>query len=203
MATLKYGVDEYNVEISSQRMTPAEARAEYNRLRNIANKRLWNLQKSAYKEFDVVTENVGKFIGPTKLTESELYRNLQDVARFVSSSATSVTGIKSMLRKEVQTLQKHGYSYVNMSNILEFREFWKEIRAHNDIGGVYDPSITDLFNLAQKKNVDPASVGKAFEYWSQHSKEIEQAPAYNRKSATSAKNFQKLMKQRKRRKANA
>lgn len=201
MATLKYGVDEYNVEIASQRMTPAEARAEYNRLRNIANKRLWNLEKSAYKEFDIVTENVGKFVGPTKLTETELYQNLQDVARFVSSSTSTVRGITSMLRKEVKTLHKHKYNYVNMSNILEFREFWKELRAHNDISIVYDPSITDLFDLAQKKNVDPASVGKAFEYWSQHSKEIEQAPAYNRKSATSAENFQKLMKQRKRRKA--
>ena len=197
MATLKYGVDAYNIEVAPDLFTVSEARAEYNRLRNIANKRLWNLKKSEFSDFKIVQKNLGKFYGPSKMTEGELYKSLQDVARFVTQKTSTVKGIKSMLKKEIATLQEHDYTFVNDTNILAFRDFWEEIRANNDVKKFDSEEIVELYEIAKAKKVDPSTVGKAFEYWIEHTRELKEAKPYQGKqAAVSAKDFERLVKGR-------
>lgn len=196
MATLKYGLDAYNIDVAPELFTVSEARAEYNRLRNIANKRLWNLKKSEFSDYDIVQQNLGRFYGPSKMTEGELYKSLQDVARFVTSKTSSVTGIKTMIKKEVKTLQRHGYTFVNAGNINKFREFWAEVKANNDVSKLDSEQVAELFSLAEKKKVDPATVGKNFEFWLENSDKIEKAKPYQGKGETSAKHFEQLLAKR-------
>lgn len=99
---------------------------EYSRLREIANRRLNRLQASEYKETDIAKEYAGGF---AILAEVEdLPRELTKLARFVASERTSVTGLKRIDRQTVETLQEHGYDFVNTKNVRQFGAFMEEMR---------------------------------------------------------------------------
>ena len=101
-------------------------RKEYTRLRNIANKRLNSLQASEYKETDIAKEYAGGF---ALLADVEdLPRELTKLARFVASERSSVTGLKRIEKQTIETLQEHGYTFVNTKNVRQFGAFMEEMR---------------------------------------------------------------------------
>lgn len=101
-------------------------RKEYTRLRKIANKRLNRLQASEYKEADLAKEYAGGF---ALLADVEdLPRELTMLARFVASERSSVTGLKRIDKQTVETLQEHGYTFVNAKNVRQFGTFMEEMR---------------------------------------------------------------------------
>ena len=101
-------------------------RKEYTRLRKIANKRLNRLLASEYKETDLAKEYAGGF---AILAEVEdLPRELTKLARFVASERTSVTGLKRIDKRTIETLQEHGYTFVNTKNVRQFGAFMEEMR---------------------------------------------------------------------------
>ena len=109
------------------------------------------------------------------MTEGELYKHLQDVARFVNTKTSSVTGIKQAIKKELGTLHEHGYDFVTADNVEQFREFWAEIKAHHDTSELDSEQVADLFELAKKRNVDPTTISVAFQYWMEHTSEIKRS----------------------------
>ena len=109
-----------------EQMDERALRKEYTRLRKIANKRLNRLQASEYKETDLAKEYAGGF---ALLADVEdLPRELTVLARFVSSERSSVTGLKRIDRQTVETLQEHGYDFVNTKNVRQFGAFMEEMR---------------------------------------------------------------------------
>ena len=101
-------------------------RKEYTRLRKIANKRLARLQASEYKETDLAKEYAGGF---ALLADVEdLPRELTQMARFVASERSSVTGLKRIDNQTIETLQEHGYTFVNTKNVRQFGAFMEEMR---------------------------------------------------------------------------
>ena len=101
-------------------------RKEYTRLRKIANKRLARLQASEYKETDLAKEYAGGF---ALLADVEdLPRELTQLARFVASERSSVTGLKRIDRQTISTLHQHGYTFVNTKNVRQFGSFMEEMR---------------------------------------------------------------------------
>lgn len=101
-------------------------RKEYTRLRKIANKRLNRLQASEYKETDLAKEYSGGF---ALLADVEdLPRELTVLARFVASEKSSVTGLKRIDSQTIETLQEHGYTFVNTKNVRQFGAFMEEMR---------------------------------------------------------------------------
>ena len=101
-------------------------RKEYTRLRKIANKRLARLQASEYKESDLAKEYAGGF---SLLADVEdLPRELTQLARFVASERSSVTGLKRIDKQTISTLHQHGYTFVNAKNVGQFGAFMEEMR---------------------------------------------------------------------------
>lgn len=101
-------------------------RKEYTRLRKIANKRLNRIQASEYKETDLAKEYAGGF---ALLADVEdLPRELTQLARFVASEKSSVTGLKRIERQTISTLHQHGYTFVNTKNVRQFGAFMEEMR---------------------------------------------------------------------------
>ena len=101
-------------------------RKEYTRLRKIANKRLNRLQASEYKESDLAKEYAGGFALLADV--KDLPRELTQLARFVASERSSVTGLKRIDKQTVETLQEHGYEFVNAKNVRQFGAFMEEMR---------------------------------------------------------------------------
>lgn len=101
-------------------------RKEYSRLREIANRRLQRLLASEYKETDLAKEYAGGFAILADV--EDLPRELTVLARFVASERTSVTGLKRIDKQTVETLQEHGYDFVNTKNVRQFGAFMEEMR---------------------------------------------------------------------------
>ena len=101
-------------------------RKEYSRLREIANSRLKRLLASEYKETDIAKEYAGGFAILAEV--KDLPRELTRLARFVASERTSVTGLKRIDRQTIETLQEHGYTFVNAKNVRQFGAFMEEMR---------------------------------------------------------------------------
>ena len=101
-------------------------RKEYTRLRKIANKRLARLQASEYKDSNLAKEYAGGFALLADV--KDLPRELTQLARFVASERSSVTGLKRIDKQTVETLQEHGYEFVNAKNVRQFGAFMEEMR---------------------------------------------------------------------------
>ena len=101
-------------------------RKEYTRLRKIANKRLARLQASEYKDSNLAKEYAGGFALLADV--KDLPRELTQLARFVASEKSSVTGLKRIDKQTVETLQEHGYEFVNAKNVRQFGAFMEEMR---------------------------------------------------------------------------
>ena len=109
-----------------EQMDERALRKEYTRLRKVANKRLARLQASEYKESDLAKEYAGGFALLADV--KDLPRELTQLARFVASERSSVTGLKRIDKQTVETLQEHGYEFVNAKNVRQFGAFMEEMR---------------------------------------------------------------------------
>lgn len=109
-----------------EQMDESALRKEYTRLRKIANKRLARLQASEYKETDLAKEYAGGFAILAEV--KDLPRELTQLARFVASERSSVTGLKRIDKQTIETLQEHGYTFVNAKNVRQFGAFMEEMR---------------------------------------------------------------------------
>lgn len=101
-------------------------RKEYTRLRKVANKRLARLQASEYKETDLAKEYAGGFALLADV--KDLPRELTQLARFVASERSSVTGLKRIDKQAIETLHEHGYEFINAKNVRQFGAFMEEMR---------------------------------------------------------------------------
>ena len=122
---LTWQYDEY-YPYKLEQLDEIALRKEYSRLREIANTRLKSLLASEYKETDLAKEYAGGF---AILAEVEdLPRELTKLARFVASERTSITGLKRIDKQTIETLQEHGYTFVNTKNVRQFGAFMEEMR---------------------------------------------------------------------------
>ena len=58
----------------------------------------------------------------------DLPRELTQLARFVASEKSSVTGLKRIDKQTISTLHQHGYTFVNTKNVRQFGAFMEEMR---------------------------------------------------------------------------
>ena len=163
----------YDIDIAPTFLNLKEARAEYVRLAKAANKRIQRIRESGYAS---AAAGQRAFFGSiTELkTERQVYAALQQVARFASQKTSSISGIKAVEKKQLETMREMGYTFLNKSNIHEFGEFWKQVRKHSmikNLQGVSD-RIVNLFKEAKKKRIDPQSLAKDFNFWLDHEADL-------------------------------
>ena len=58
----------------------------------------------------------------------DLPRELTQLARFVASEKSSITGLKRIDKQTISTLHQHGYTFVNTKNVGQFGAFMEEMR---------------------------------------------------------------------------
>ena len=110
---------------SLQKYSLKQLRKEYSRLRTIANKRIDRLMQTEFADTQAVAYNAGRYI-PLKGTtsESEIRHLLSDVARFILSEQSTVTGQRDIMERNVKIWhdEKH-YEDINIGNIRAWVEF--------------------------------------------------------------------------------
>ena len=137
LTRLKFAPWEYNPQ-ALQNRTEKELRQEYSRLRSIANKRLNRLMDSEFRDSQAVAYNAGLYIPLAGVESDSMLRHLlTDVAKFILSEQSTVSGQKAIVDRLVKTWHDDkGYDFINKSNVRGWVKFLDYVSSVE--GYVYD-----------------------------------------------------------------
>ena len=190
---LKGGIGNYTGDAAKEAFTPAQARAEYARLRREANRRIEVLKRSRYANLPSVRNRPDSYPELYKGASDETaYKMLGKVAEFLNLKTSSLKGARAAtwaaldtlksqtairINKKGQEVEYHPYAFLNRSNILDFQEYMGEVSDHKLQKGYSYDDILDMFKLAQDKKIDAKDIASNFKFWLEHRKELNDAPA--------------------------
>ena len=180
-------------------LTPEQMRAEYTRLRNVANKRLLRMQDTRFEKYQSFQQNVGKFIPVSRISsERELIYRLSEVERFISAKTSTISGIRDIERRTLKSLQDAGYTFVNARNLAAFGEFMAEYRAQH-LNEIYDSDEAyKLFVETQKRGIGLSKIKDNFEYWMEQRDTLADLPVYRNKEKRGADFYRNMIENRRR-----
>ena len=94
------------------------------------------------------------------MSESEINFKIAQLASFLASDQSTVSGIKKIRKKAIETLQKHGYN-ITEENYDEFIDFMNKFS--DDF--VYTSNVPNFFNKASEQGYSAEEINKAYENW--------------------------------------
>lgn len=154
--------------------TDSAVRAEYSRLRDIAQKRLKRLAKSEPSSY-AYRANVGEYPAARGQSTEEIRMRLPQLAKFIAAKTGSVSGIRAQRAKAVKTFQEHGYDFITNENIGTFGEFMEAFKSKKGKTRTYGSyEAVELWEFTQEQNIDPERVKRKFAQWLQQRKELEE-----------------------------
>ena len=157
----------------------ATLRAEYTRLRKIANARAAALARSEFSDTKGARRVIGQFKTPaSKLSKRELVYELHELATVTTSQLTSVRGLQKQRRETIATLKAHGYN-IKPKDLEKFGEFMSALRDFYGRTQVDSPRSADLFAVAQRRGISTEELSADFNYWIEHTEQIKHARIHN------------------------
>lgn len=161
---LKYERDNYNPAYLRNKLSIKEIRAEYSRLRGIANKRLkaigrYNPESQIYKRY------ADKFVKLSSLNERQIPYKLTELADFLSSRLSSVTAIKRYENETIKSLHEDGYTFINKSNLHDFLKFMDDTRTAARNSRYDSDRVVALFEMSERLGVNPDILKQDFIYY--------------------------------------
>lgn len=180
-------------------LTPEQMKAEYTRLRNVANKRLLRMQDTRFENYQSFQQNVDKFIPVSQISsERELIYRLSEVERFISAKTSTISGIRDIERRTLESLQDAGYTFVNAKNLAAFGEYMAEYRAQH-LNEIYDSDEAyKLFVQTQKRGIGLSKIRGDFEYWMEQRDTLADLPVYRNKDKRGADFYKNMIENRRR-----
>lgn len=179
-AILKYDPKSYELAaLKSGSLTYDEQLKEYARLRIIANRRLQAFERSQephIRKAEAYKQNVGRYTLPaTQLTERQLRYKLNEISKFVSAKASSVSGQKRIMKQQIEGLKLRGYTFINKDNYWSFVDFMSDIKEELHTKKIPDSSrIANLFGIAEKLKVKPKDLKRDLEKFKKHYDALEE-----------------------------
>lgn len=167
-ARLKYNAEWYLPNNTlSRTVSDKTIRAEYTRLRDIAQKRIKRLGESEFSDTEIYRKYRGGFPKLADIANrTNLAYKLAELSRFVSAQTTTVSGLRQQRARSLKTLQQHGYSFVNMKNYTQFGKFMEGYREKISAKS-QRPSdvIVELYFQTERLGLDPAAVERDFNFY--------------------------------------
>lgn len=152
--------------LESGTLTVKEQRAEYSRLRKIANSRISALGRSEFRESQTYLKNRGGFAPLSKIESKDLKFELYDLMKFVTAKSSSVTGQREIRQQTIATFHDMGYTFINRKNYKQFTDFMENARKTYDAHGrKYSNTTLELFSVIQRVKMDPEIVQQKFSEW--------------------------------------
>lgn len=129
-----------------------DVKAEYRRLKSVAQKRLKNIKNSEFadsKTYQYYNQLFGKGHGSVRgKTEEQLRKMLYQVQQFVTSKRTSVSGMRSHMRSTIKQINEmYGDEILNKDNFNEYIEFINDKSLESVFNGVDSSQIVELWAL--------------------------------------------------------
>lgn len=126
-----------------RKMSDADLRKEYSRLRKVANERINRLEKAGFGNSKEVEYNAGVYV-PLKEVESrrELVMLTSQVSKFIAAKRSTVSGQKETIRRSVATWNRKGVN-VTAANYGKFIDLLTTLKSV--YGVLYYEASVDLW----------------------------------------------------------
>lgn len=181
--SLKWDPTEYGYRAISKKVkTPEgmrEARAEYTRLRDIAQKRVKRMSKDPYwsttQAYKKYREGFAKL---SDLSDDELPLAMNTVAKYIASRESTVASLNDIRDRSIKTFHYNGYKFVNKENYRSFGDFMGTVKQLYQVKHIPDSDqVAELFDELNRggigwgeifdsfKGKDGATTKEVFEWW--------------------------------------
>ena len=163
----RYYDDFYNPRNILYALSDKEERAnilhDYSEMRKIANRRLENFKGTEWESSKQYQMNAGKYKKISDIKDdTELAHLLTELHGFVTSSTSTVTGLKQQRNRTIETLHERGYTFINKNNLQQFGDFMEDLRQRM-IAFLFDSErLAALFAMAEKKGISPEALSDRF-----------------------------------------
>ena len=176
---------EYYTPVGAKELKASDLRKEYSRLRSIAQKRLKRMSSSEWNDSQIYMENRHGFKTLKEMESGgrEMRSEFSELARFILSEKSSVSGQNRIRKKSIKTFGEHGYEFVKKDNFKDFGKFMEYARTAN-MGRLYDSEkIAELFETEDKKDSTPEQMQKAYDKWREEQKPLPKVQNKNKKDS--------------------
>ena len=130
------------------------------KFKKTAQDRMYRLEKSNVGKQTAKNWKSTLNFNVNKMNESEINFKIAQLSSFLSSDQSTVSGIKKIRKKAIETLQKHGYN-ITEENYDEFIDFMNKFS--DDF--VYTSNVPNFFNKASEQGYSAEEINKAYENW--------------------------------------
>lgn len=162
----------YNL-LNNKELTLEEMRAEYNRLRVLANSRLERFKTSEFKKSQAYKENLGQYeLTARHYKKAQLAKKLYQVSRFIGAEQGSIQGQRRIMKRTIARLHESGYDFINKNNIRQFMDFMEDMRIRAGGKLLDSDRVAEVFGIAKEKGVDSKSLERDFDLWLANSDEL-------------------------------
>lgn len=192
LATLKYAWYEYTPEaLQSGSLSEKEIRDEYRRLRNIANKRIDRLARAGYTDTQTYLRNAGVYKSPSNYTMAELKYKLYQISKFVSAKSSTVSGMRSIEKEAIETLQEKGL--LRIKNLQEFGDFMGWVRTRYKNSDFDSERAAEVYNEAKRRSIDIEEIKKDYELYRDNYRQFTELPVYRKDERRTSEWYRKVL----------
>ena len=161
-------------------MTEKEMRKEYSRLRKVASGRLRTLENSEWGKHSVTWRDyVGEFPAGRGRSKAEIAHRLSTAYYFLSLKTSTVSGIREIRDKFLETMHDEGYTWVNKDNYYDFIEFMETVKSYYDVVTYDSDRAVDVFDVMTEAGFSADDLKNDFDWWFENYRKIKSKPIKN------------------------
>lgn len=148
-----------------------QLRREYARLRAIAEKRIKRMSNTVFSQQRFYQRYKTGFLKTSEIAKGDLIYELRDVARFLTSPYSTISGSREALQKKIKKAAKHGY-YGELKEGEEFKynkeeeakylDFFNFLREIEDLFGELATYDSDTVAKMYRRGMSRDEVAEAF-----------------------------------------
>ena len=184
--------EQYHIEANI--LTPKEMRSHYSYLRTIANKRLSKFAGTEFEDAKSYVKNKDRFVPLEQIkSERELRYKLYELNKFIRAESSSVTGLKRIRNRAIETAHERGMTWLNKSNIKQFGEYMDFLRSKYGAKQFDSERAQKLFGQSIKRKIDPMGIAEDFQFFRKHADELAKMPKIKSDVKVTAAEYKKAL----------
>lgn len=144
----------------------ADLRAEYSRLRSIAQKRISRIKGTEFEQSAIFKENRHGFLTVKQAQAQDvLVDELMSIRRFLLDPTSTLSGARERKAKILNTLNERGYTFVNSQNYWKYTQFMDF--ADSMLKGTYYSSdfVNDFYERFESAGASLEQMKRWFSNW--------------------------------------
>lgn len=148
------------------KMSKKELQAAYRDIRQAVQRRQKVFEK--HNAGNAMPKSVRDLKAPSRLNKKDLMKSIAAAGNFYQSERGTYTGYKRELKKITDTIKSRTGVQLGVKDLPDLGQFLKEAKERT--GDMYDfkyKELVALYEASKNKNLDPASLLRNYEYWTE------------------------------------